>query len=158
MHHTAKWNIEFPSQLIESIKAYRQTKECNSLCDNTACVATQSHSFISKLISTANKFSSLYQPTNFYTSILLMYILPTVYIPMTFFNSKGKFSADVLISIFLPWWTLLYFYHVSTNLFFLPALFLLPSTTLLPNQPLFHFLHFPCFRMFVFWELVKPRK
>lgn len=50
--------------------------------------------FISKLISTANKFSSLYQPANFYTSILHLYIIQTTYILMTFFSSKGKFSAD----------------------------------------------------------------
>ena len=57
--------------------------------------------FISKLISTANIFSSLYQPANFYTSILLMYILPTIYILMTFFSSKGKFSADAS-EVFIP--------------------------------------------------------
>ena len=57
--------------------------------------------FISKLISTANIFSSLYQPANFYTSIFLMYILPTIYILMTFFSSKGKFSADAS-EVFIP--------------------------------------------------------
>lgn len=57
--------------------------------------------FINKLISTANKFSSLYQPANFYTSILLMYILPTIYILMTFFSSKGKFSANAS-EVFIP--------------------------------------------------------
>lgn len=57
--------------------------------------------FISKLISTANKFSSLYQPANFYTSILLMYIIQTIYILMYFFSSKGKFSADAS-EVFIP--------------------------------------------------------
>ena len=57
--------------------------------------------FISKLISTANKFSSLYQPANFYTSILHMYIIQTTYILMTFFSSKGKFSADAS-EVFIP--------------------------------------------------------
>ena len=57
--------------------------------------------FISKLISTANIFSSLYQPANFYTSILLMYILQTIYILMAFFSSKGKFSADAS-EVFIP--------------------------------------------------------
>ena len=30
-----------------------------------------------------------------------MYILPTIYIPMTFFSSKGKFSADAS-EVFIP--------------------------------------------------------
>ena len=30
-----------------------------------------------------------------------MYILPTIYIQMTFFNSKGKFSADTS-EVFIP--------------------------------------------------------
>ena len=42
-----------------------------------------------------------YQPTNFYTSILLMYILQPIYIQKTFFSSKGTFSADAS-EVFIP--------------------------------------------------------
>lgn len=64
-------------------------------------MASQSRLFISKLISTANIFSSLYQPANFYTYRLLIYIKQTTYILMYFFSSKGKFSADAS-EVFIP--------------------------------------------------------
>ena len=91
---TTIWNhiiTQTTPTALSRFKAIKQGENFHALSDDLK----------SKLISTANKFSSLYQPANFYTSILLMYILPTIYILMTFSNSKGKFSADAS-EVFIP--------------------------------------------------------